>query len=48
MGYVKEGVDIIISGGYVGWCQFDLDGENRYARLSDIEANSIIDIVNIG
>ena len=42
MGYVKEGVDIIISGGYVGWCQFDLDGENRYARLSDIEANSII------
>ena len=42
MGYVKEGVDIIISGGDVGGCQCDWDGENRYARLSDIEANSII------
>ncbi len=41
MGYVKEGVDIIILGEYKGWCQFDLDGENKYARLSDIEANSI-------
>ena len=41
MGYVKEGVDIIILGEYGGWCQFDLDGENRYARISDIEANSI-------
>ena len=41
MGYVKEGVDIIILGEYGGWCQFDLDGENKYARLSDIEENSI-------
>ena len=41
MGYVKEGVDIIILGEYGGWCPFDLDGENKYARLSDIEENSI-------
>lgn len=41
MGYVKENVDIIVLGIYENWCKFDLDGENKYARLSDIEANSI-------
>lgn len=41
MGYVKENVDIIALGTYGNWCKFDLDGENKYARLSDIEANAI-------
>ncbi len=41
MGYVKENVDIIALGTYENWCKFDLDGENKYARLSDIEANAI-------
>ena len=41
MGYTKENVDIIVNGIYNGWCYFDLNGENKYARLSDIEANSI-------
>lgn len=41
MGYVKENVDIIALGTYGNWCKFDLDGENKYARLPDIEANAI-------
>lgn len=41
MGYTKENVDIIVNGIYNGWCYFDLNGENKYARLSDIEANAI-------
>lgn len=41
IGYTKENIDIIVLGECQGWCKFDLDGEDRYARLSDIEANSI-------
>lgn len=41
LGYTKENVVIIVLGIYDDWCYFDLNGENKYARLSDIEANSI-------
>lgn len=41
LGYTKEDVVIIVLGIYDDWCYFDLNGENKYARLSDIEANSI-------
>ena len=41
LGYTKENVVIIVLGIYGDWCYFDLNGENKYARLSDIEANSI-------
>lgn len=41
IGYTKEDVDIIIMGTYGEWCKFYLDKDIRYARLSDIEANSI-------
>lgn len=41
LGYTKESVDIIVLGVYGDWCYFDLNGENKYARLSDIEANAI-------
>lgn len=41
LGYTKEDVVIIVLGIYGDWCYFDLNGENKYARLSDIENNSI-------
>ena len=41
LGYTKEDVGIIVLGIYGDWCYFDLNGENKYARLSDIENNSI-------
>ncbi len=41
LGYTKEDVVIIVLGIYDDWCYFDLNGENKYARLSDIENNSI-------
>lgn len=41
LGYTKEAVDIIVLGVHGDWCYFDLHGENKYARLSDIEANAI-------
>ncbi len=41
IGYTNEDVDILVMGTYGDWCSFYLDQDRRYARLSDIEANSI-------
>lgn len=41
IGYTNENVDIIVMGTYEDWCRFYLYKDIRYARLSDIEANSI-------
>ena len=41
MGYIKENVDFGVMGACGDWCYFYLDTEIRYARLSDIEANSL-------
>lgn len=41
IGYTKENVDIIVMGTYGDWCRFYLDTDQRYARISDIEANAI-------
>lgn len=41
IGYANEDVDIIVMGTYGDWCRFYLDKDQRYARISDIEANSI-------
>ena len=41
MGYTKENVDFSVVAACGDWCYFYLDSEKRYARLSDIEANSL-------
>ena len=41
IGYTKENVDISAIGVYGDWCYFYLDTDQRYARISDIEANAI-------
>lgn len=41
IGYTKENVDISAIGVYGDWCYFYLDRDRRYARISDIVANSI-------
>lgn len=41
MGYTKEEVDFSVVAACGDWCYFYLDSDKRYARLSDIEANSL-------
>lgn len=41
IGYTKENVDVSVIAACGDWCYFYLDKDMRYARLSDIEANSL-------
>ncbi len=41
MGYTKEEVDFSVVATCGDWCYFYLDSDKKYARLSDIEANSL-------
>jgi len=40
-GYIKEDIDFLVIATCGDWCYFYLNNDKRYARLSDIEANSL-------